>query len=148
MVHALEIIHSLLHPHGTLIDIHPAPEPPSIEVIAGRSLELAGWLIDDDGVAAYAQADEAIERAVAIGLFERERTRAFSYLTHADSLGELQAYLADEWEAATIDAQTCRRIEDLMRNPWPEKDIVLKETVTLGRLRPLARPPRLARVDA
>jgi hypothetical protein len=35
MVHALEEIHRLLRPNGTLIDIRPYAEPTIVEVISG-----------------------------------------------------------------------------------------------------------------
>jgi hypothetical protein len=40
MVHALEIIHSLLKPDSLLIDIHPTGQHPRVEVHAGGEIQL------------------------------------------------------------------------------------------------------------
>jgi len=136
MVHALEKIQRLLKPDGILIDIHPPPEPSSIEVrIRGEAIP-AGWLHESDDYAEYEDADDALARVVRSGLFVVERGGAFDLVTHADTLAELRAYVAEEWEEARIDDITAMRAEDLLSTPERDKEVILRESVRIARLRP------------
>jgi len=137
MVHALEKIYRLLKPDGILIDIHPPPEPSSIDVrVAGRT-HAAGWLHETDDYGDYEAADEALAAIAARGLFAIERQGIFSFLTYVDTLVELRNYLTEEWENASIDDVTAARVEELMSAPQRDKEIVLREQVRIARLRPV-----------
>ena len=63
MVHALEEAHRLLTPDGLLVDIHPLPEAPTIEVRQGGKL-LLSETYPSQSVEDYRQADRAIESAI------------------------------------------------------------------------------------
>ena len=136
MVHALEKIHRLLKPGGILIDIHPPPEPSSIDVRVDDRTHAAGWLHETDDYGDYEAADEALAAIVARGLFVIERRGIFSFLTYADTLAELRTYLTEEWEDARIDDVTAARIEELMTAPDRDKEIILREPVRIARLAP------------
>ncbi|MGH2594022.1 MAG: hypothetical protein ACRDGG_10970 [Anaerolineae bacterium] len=135
MVHALEKIHHLLKPNGILIDIHPPPEPSSIEVRIGGQTIPAGWLHESDDYAEYEDADDALARAVRKGLFAVEREGAFDLVTHANTLAELRAYVAEEWEEARIDDITAMRAEELLSTPERDKEVILRETARIARLK-------------
>ena len=122
MVHALEIIHSLLVPAGFLLDIHPSGEPPAIEVRVGEAYFLAGWLIEADDYVAYLHADQASQAVVESGLFTIEGTGTFTFNTYAPSLGDLRAYIKEDWEDARIDDQVAGRVDDLWKSPVNEKE--------------------------
>lgn len=137
MVHALEKACRLLTPSGCVLDIHPLPAPASIEVrLAGR-VELAGWIQEEDDYIEYGQAEEALGMVVRRGVATIEDRQVFPFVTHADSLSELRAYLAEEWQDAFIDEQTAGRIEDLLRTRVQDKEILVRETVSMARLRPV-----------
>ena len=139
MVHALEKIHRLLKPDGILIDIHPPPEPSSIDVRVDDRTHAAGWLHETDDYGDYEAADEALAAIVARGLFVIERRGIFSFLTYADTLAELRTYLTEEWEDARIDDVTAARIEELMTAPDRDKEIILREPVRIARLAPIPK---------
>ncbi len=139
MVHALEKIHGLLQPDGALVDIHPSPEPPSIQVrIAGRVHD-AGWLRETDDYLEYEQADQALAQVIERGWFKLERKTRFRFTTHAPSLDDLRHHLESEWQDAFIEDSTARLIEDLFRTRERDKEILLRESVQIARLRPLPR---------
>jgi|SRR3990172_7082800 len=139
MVHALEKIYRLLKPDGILIDIHPPPEPSSIDVRIGEQAHAAGWLRETDDYGDYEAADEALATIVARRLFAVERRGTFSFLTHVDTLAELRNYLTEEWENASIDDVTAARIEELMSTPERDKEIILRESVRIARLAPIPK---------
>jgi SAM-dependent methyltransferase len=94
MVHALEEIHRLLKPSGTLIEIHPAVErPPFVEVRSNGQL----FFSEEDPVFDYEQdlrrAEAAVESVLDRGLFVLEDRRRFELRTHAASVKEMR----DHW---------------------------------------------------
>ena len=97
MVHALEEIHRLLRPAGTLIEIHPSLEgPPLVEVRSNGRLSF----VEDDPGFDYAddlrQAEAAVTSVVDRGMFVLEDRSRFELRTHAGSIQELR----DHWEVA------------------------------------------------
>ena len=102
MVHALEIIHGLLEPHGSLVDIHPTSQPPPIEYRRSEQQFLLGSLQETDDFVEYIQASAALAQALEMGLFSIEQQRFFTYVISATSIEELRAYLAENWKDAVI----------------------------------------------
>ena len=96
MVHALEEIHRVTRPAGTVIEIHPALEFPFLEV---RSNEELSFSEDDPGFD-YGEdslhAETAVATVVGRGLFVLDDRRRFELRTHASSLQELR----DHWAVA------------------------------------------------
>lgn len=137
MVHALEKIHRLLVPGGRLIDIHPSDQPPPIHVRLGSDSRCAGWLRETDDCVEYEQAADALRAAVQDGLFAWEARRTFAFTIYADSLSELRAYLAQEWQDAILDDQVSRRVADWLQVAAQDKELSLREIITIARLRPL-----------
>ncbi|MCA9970972.1 MAG: hypothetical protein KC425_12190 [Anaerolineales bacterium] len=134
MVHALQQAAALVKPGGRFIDIHPHPAEPDILVRLGDEEQRAGWLYEHDERVEYAQADAALETAVARGLFRVARRETFVFNTYADSVADLRAYLAENWTDARLDEPVARRAEELLRAPQPG-EIVLRERVRIARLR-------------
>jgi len=134
MVHALEIIHQLLRPHGKLIDIHPVGEPSPIEVRMGGQTTLAGWLTETDDFVEYKQADDALAQAIQRGWFLAEREATFPFVTHADSMSELREYLAKEWKDAILDDQTARKVEELLAGPERDKELLVHDRIHILQL--------------
>jgi hypothetical protein len=135
MVHALETIHDLLKPGGILLDIHPTNEPATIECRLREQIIPAGWISESDDYVEYEWADEAVSAAVNGGLFTQERCGTFEFVWHADSMNELRAYLAEEWKDAIIDDVTAIRIEELLKLPLHDKEILVSEAIHIARYR-------------
>jgi len=136
MVHALAKIHSLLQPTGVLVDIHPTPEPPAIQVRVGGEIHAAGWLREADDYVEYEEADRAINEVIELRMFVLERQGRFDFTTHADTLSDLKGHLEAEWQDAFIEDTTILAIEDLLRTRQRDKEILLRESVRISRLRP------------
>lgn len=135
MVHALETIHDLLKPDGILLDIHPTNEPAAIVVRLREQIIPAGWISESDDYVEYEWADEAVSVAVNDGLFTQEQWGTFEFVWHADSMDELRAYLAEEWKDAVIDDVTAMRIEELLKQPIHDKEILVSEAIRIARYR-------------
>jgi hypothetical protein len=93
MVHALEELHRLLRPAGTLIEIHPALEFPFLEVSSNGEVSFSeedpGFDYEDDS----RHAEEAVAVVVGRGVFALDESRRFELRTHASSMEELR----DHW---------------------------------------------------
>ena len=133
MVHALETIHGLLKSDGVLLDIHPTNEPAAIGVRLREQIIPAGWINESEDYVEYEWADAAVNAAVNDGLFTQERCGIFEFVWHADSMTELRAYLAEEWKDAIIDDVTAMHIEELLKLPVHDKEILVSEAVRIAR---------------
>ena len=114
MVHALEQIHSLLKSGGRLIDFHPNGKLVELIYSLDGQEQLIGYVQETDDYIEYHQADEAVETAVAAGLFGLDETGEFEFRTHADSFDELKAFLDENWSDAVITEDviaSARRLE-------------------------------------
>ena len=144
MVHALEEIHRLTRPAGTLIEVHPALEFPSLEVRSDGELSFSendpGFDYEEDSRLAEA----AVATVVGRGVFVLEESLRFELRTHASSLQELRdhwavadAYDPDEKEetlARRAEEMYARACEVLERSPGAE--LVYVEPATMSRLTP------------
>jgi hypothetical protein len=137
MVHALEKIRQLLQPDGLLLDVHPTNEMAAIAVRLREQLIPAGWLNESDDYVEYEWADEALQHVVSSGQFALERVGTFEFVWHADSLQDLRTYLAEEWQDAIIDDVTAMRIEELLKLPVHDKEILVSEAIRIARYRKL-----------
>ncbi len=135
MVHALEKIQQLLKPDGLLLDIHPTNEPAAIAVRLREQLIPAGWLRESNDYAEYEWADEALQRVIDDRRFVLEREGTFEFVWHADSLQSLRTYLAEDWQDAIIDDVTAMRIEDMLKVPATDKEILVSEAIRIARYR-------------
>ena len=135
MVHALEKIQLLLKPGGLLLDIHPTNEPAAIAVRLREQIIAAGWINESDDYVEYEWADEALQRVIDNERFVLERMGTFEFVWHADSMTDLRAYLAEEWKDAIIDGVTAMRIEELLKLPVRDKEILVSEAIRIARYR-------------
>jgi hypothetical protein len=124
-----------LKPDGILLDIHPTNEPAALAVRLREQLIPAGWINESDDYVEYEWADEALQCVVDGGPFELERTGTFEFVWHADSMVDLRAYLAEEWKDAIIDDVTAMRIEELLKLPVRDKEILVSEAIRITRYR-------------
>jgi phosphoglycolate phosphatase-like HAD superfamily hydrolase len=145
MVHALEEIHRLTRPAGTLIEIHPALEVPFVEVRTNGELFFSeddpGFDYEDD----LRHAEAAVATVVGRGAFVLEGSRRFELRTHATSVEELRqywevygAYDPEEKEEALARRQDemYERAHDTLAR-LPGSDVVYVEPATMSRLVPM-----------
>lgn len=148
MVHALEEIHRVTRPAGTVIEIHPALEFPFLEVRSNEELFFSendpGFDWDEDS----RHAEAAVATVVGRGLFVLQEMRRFELRIHASSLQELvdhwavaDAYITEAKEetlARLAEEMYARAHEVLERSPGAE--LVYVEPATISRLTPSSKP--------
>lgn len=144
MVHALEEIHRLLRPDGSLIDIHPVLEAPLIEVYEGAKV-LFAEPSPDYSVEDYRQAEHALAMIVQRRLFFVERSGEFDFLTYGSSAAELRDFMAkanayddtpkDEAVAAR-EVELYARVEEIMQAS-EGVEVAYHERARIARLNPV-----------
>jgi SAM-dependent methyltransferase len=144
MVHALEEIHRLLRPTGTLIEIHPALEIPSAKVRSNGELVFSerdpGFDYGED----LQHAEDAVAAIVERGVFVLEESRRFELGTHASSVKELRDHWAvsGAYDPEEKDATLARRQDEMFARAHevlersPDSELVYVEPATASRLRP------------
>ncbi len=147
MVHALEEIHRLLKPTGTLIDIHPVAESSPLEIHQGGKIEVAGQLSVRQWCIDFQQADHALREIAQRGLFVVERDAVFDSLTHYASAAEMRTSLKESIAKFARDAQSAgesvpqaealaARAEERMRAAVSGAELIVRERTHISRLRP------------
>jgi len=136
MVDALHRAHSLLNAGGTIIDIHPTPEPAHLEVATGSTFIRVADRLDDGSAGGPRQrhmaADAAVESCVSAGLLTRAAATDFTFRTHAASVEELQTYLHAKWKQLHFAADDLSRARDRLVHGGDA--VVVTERVTASRL--------------
>jgi hypothetical protein len=134
MVHALEQIRRLLRPGGLVINVHSLPMPVMVEVHLPDTTEKVGWLLDADDFENERLAFAALTQVVSDGDFNLEDERDFSYRIYADSLPDLQKWLADWWTSAYLPERTLQRIEDFLHETALISKVVIAERARMTKL--------------
>ncbi len=145
MVHALENIHRLLKPDGSLIDLHPFAEAPLIEIHQG------GKVAFTEPMPVYAvedihQAENALAHVIQHRWFAIERASEFDFRIYASTVIELRDFLAEaeafadsppDEEAAAQEKELAAYVEGLMRAAGAGAEVASHERVRIARLAPL-----------
>ena len=134
-MHALETLHALLEPDGCLIDLHPSGQPPPIEAWIAGLPHLLGYMQETDDFIEYAQAATALAEIIQSGLFELEQQGAFMFVTRADSVEELHAFLNENWSDAVLPAEIEIQADRLSLSTGPIASVQLCQQVHITRLR-------------
>lgn len=154
MVHALELVHSLLSPDGVLIDIHPSGEPYIVEIEIDGRIHQLGELQESDNYEEYFQADEALQKGIQVGLYALTRQEKFTYLDHAGNLEELRSYLLESWSdliwPEDISARAialCPPGKAAVVPARLREDVVIRSLLRLRRANSLHQPPPVSIVS-
>ena len=147
MVHALEEIHRLLKPTGTLIDIHPVAVSSAIEIHQGGKIDLVGNMTVRQWCTDFQQADNALAEIVQKGLFIVERAEVFDSLYYYGSVEDMRTSLKEaidyfdrgaestSEEEGQVDALAARA-EELMQDAVSGAELIAHEPTHISRLRP------------
>lgn len=149
MVHALEEIHRLLRPHGTLVDIHPFPQAPIVQVLQGGEVMFAKPKRDiEDEDEDVQQADRALAEVVDRRLYELVRSEEFDFFSYASTVPELR----DFWERYNAYDDTLKaesrltqeeavftRAEEIRQELGPEAEAAIHERTKIACLKPIRR---------
>jgi hypothetical protein len=133
MVHALELIWQVLRPDGILVDIHPSGEKPLIGVRRGASLLLAGALEETDDFVEYFQAEEALIEAETRAWFKLEQRDDFRFIVYADTPGEFQMFLDENYSDAVLKPDVYEKLEALVEGREDYWQVEMDELVRISR---------------
>ncbi|MQA99265.1 MAG: hypothetical protein GEU78_03080 [Actinobacteria bacterium] len=104
-----------MRPHGVLIDIHPQPEDPRVEIV-GRdgsiSVGRVDWTVDSRVIRDARKRLAAVQRE---GLFRLERRRMFEFRMYHDSVDAWLEYRRDRDTTSVIPARLLRAARREMR---------------------------------
>ena len=142
MVHALEEIHRILRPDGTLIDIHPFAEPPLVKVVQNNRImfEEPKREGDHEGIQS---ADRAVAEVLGRKLFVAERNRDFDFFSYASSVPELRDFWdsynafnesAKEIAILEYEDEVFARAEEVRMGSGEDAEAVIHEKVGITRL--------------
>lgn len=125
MVHALKLTRGIIKPGGWLINVHDLPVPHLIEVHTLEASYKAGWLLNKEDIESTRSSLYALSQVVLDGYFILEDERSFIYNISADSVTELQEWLAEWWSSATLPVPIIQRLEELTRETGQFSKIIL-----------------------
>ena len=145
MVHALEEIHRLLRPDGTLVDIHPFPEPSLVKVIQGDRILFAEPKRESDHEGVQ-HADRAVAEVLERKLFVAERDHEFEFFSYGSSAFELRefwdrynAYEETPKEEARLayEDQVFARAEEILKRSDGDAEAAIHERARIARFKPI-----------
>ena len=146
MVHALEEIRRLLTPGGELLDMHPVPTEPTIQVVRNGAVLFAEASPDHDHHEEE-QAEDALAQVVRRGLFVIERSAEFTFHIYGSSVAELLDFMAEanafyagnsNDEAVTTQKEELyAQIEEMVHAAGEEAEVVYLERGRIARLKPM-----------
>jgi hypothetical protein len=156
MVHALDEIHRLLRPAGTLIEIHPV-RGAWVEVRSETGtpfVELDPGFDSDE----EASTENAVSTILDRGLFARDADREFEFLWYASSVRELRDHFAlmggyDQSPGSPritrLRDQLYRRAQETVDRLRTDAEVVYRERARISRLIPsVSNSPGQARPRA
>jgi hypothetical protein len=114
-VHVLRQLHAAIRPDGKLIDIHPQPEDPRVEIVGpDRSIPVGeiDWTVDSHEIRAARKRLAAVQRE---GLFRRERRRMFEFRMYHDSVDAWLEYRRARDATSTVPPRLLRAARREMR---------------------------------
>jgi SAM-dependent methyltransferase len=145
MVHALEEIHRLLRPTGTLIEIHPV-HGAWVEIRVDADVRFVEPDPGFDSDAELRPTERAVRTVVEARLFALDQEREFDFLTYAASVRELREHFAmvggyDEGPAPSVTRRRDElygRAEEVRVASGAGAEVVYREQAKISRLLPAA----------
>ena len=115
-MHVLRQIHKTLRPDGLLLDIHPQPEDPRVEIERdGQSVRIGtiDWTQDKKEIRDARKRLQAIQRE---GLFRIERRRLFDLRAYHESVDAWLEYRADKGCSSVVTPSVLRAARRELRS--------------------------------
>lgn len=136
-MHALRRIHRSLQPGGLLVDLHPQPEPPAVEVWQGSRVERIGHVDEHDDMRGIREARRRLARMEAGGWYVTLRQEFFDLIAHFPSTRAWEQYKIDEGDSASLAPETLARADELMTTGGGE--FIVREPIRASLLERLPR---------
>ena len=120
-----------------MLDIHPQPQQPQIEVRIGERSVDAGRLDVSTFMGEIHAARRVLASTIAEAFFLNEQETEFEFLYHFDSVDECKSYLvAEAWCETVADEALIETTRDLLSQG--ESEILMRVQVRAARLKRLA----------
>ena len=130
MVDALRQARQWIAPSGFIVDMHPTADVPIVWI----GEDSAGPTDPGGATARHQNATNAIATVVADRLLTIEDWTEFEFSTYADSIDELQTFIAATWREASVPEQTMTRARQLLAVN-PHARVCARERVIATRMR-------------
>ena len=119
-----------------MLDIHPQPQQPQIEVLTGERSVDVGRLDASTFLSDIHAARRALASTIADRLFLKEQEREFEFLFHFDLVDECKSYLlAEDWCETEADEALIESARDVL--PTGDGEIPMRVPVLATRLKRL-----------
>ncbi|MGQ0849835.1 MAG: hypothetical protein ACT4OP_12125 [Actinomycetota bacterium] len=138
MVHALKRSHRSLRPEGVLLDLHPQPEHPGVEVWQGGRVERLGHLEQEEDVADILEARHLMDQVEDDSWYRTERRRLFDLLSHFPSAEDWLEYQAQEGYTSVVPEELLASADRLLATE--DGEFVVREPIRASLLRRLPSP--------
>jgi len=144
MVHALEAVHRLLRPDGTLVDIRPHAEPSILEVAAGDQTLFAEPKREGDHEGVL-DSDRAMDEILERRIFEVVRGRDFEFFSYGSTAAELREFwdryndyeeMPKEEEQLSFEDKAYAKADEVRKDSGKDAEVIVHERVRIARLKP------------
>ena len=144
MVHALEAVHRLLKPNGTLVDIRPHAEPSILEVAAGDQTLFAEPKREGDHEGVL-DSDRAMDEILERKIFETVRGRDFEFFSYGSTAAELREFwdryndyedTPIEEEHLSFEDKVYAKADEVRKDSGKDAEVIVHERVRIARLKP------------
>ncbi len=126
-MHVLRQIHKALRAGGVLLDVHPQPEDPRVEILRGDRSKPVGvidWTADSRDIRDARTRLASMQRA---GLFHLERRRIFEIRIYHESVEAWLEYRRERGSSSVIHPDVLRAARRGMRGPGSR--LVIRERI-------------------
>jgi hypothetical protein len=134
-VYVLREVHRSLRPAGVLLDLHPEPEFPIVEIVRDGSEATSIGNVDTTALIGKIHAARAaLASAVQARWFDRQRELVFEFVSHFASVEEWLAHRKARRSTGLIDEALLERARALLASPR-RGTLVVRERVRATRFR-------------
>jgi hypothetical protein len=134
-VRALKRVHGWLRPGGVLLDLHPEPQPPRIDVaLGGLAFEHLGRIDTSALIANIHAARASLAAVVEQQLFGCEDALVFDFVSHFASVDDWLHHRQQERATGRIDPLVIERAREVL-SAHPSAELRVTERERATRLR-------------
>ena len=114
----LKRIHQWLRAGGLVLDLHPEPEAPTVEVVDAEAMRVLLGHIDNRAlVGNIHRARAALTSLVEAGYFQRERSVVFDFVSHFRGVDEWLRHREQRRSTSVVDAGIIDHARQLLLPP-------------------------------
>ncbi len=116
-MHVLRQLHQALRPAGVLLDIHPEPQHPRVEIVRGNHSTPVGSLDWTQDIRDIREARERLVSVQRAGLFRVEGRRLFTFRIYHDDVDAWLAFREEHDSTNVVPPDVLRAARREMRAP-------------------------------